>query len=166
MPQALPSLTPAERRVLKARSHSLHPVVIVGSKGLTESVFKEVEVALKSHELIKVKLASDDRNERNEQFAILRDAVDAKPVQLIGKIVVLYRKADESPQEPPKPVGKSAARRRPVLSSSPSRRHPTPSAAMGRRPRSDGAPGAERRAKPGARRPASQGPVPRRRPRG
>jgi RNA-binding protein len=98
-PPALP-LPTAERRALQARAHPLHPVVIVGSKGVTESVLKEVEVALKSHELIKVKLASDDRAERASQFAALSAALSAAPVQQIGKIGVLFRENVEPAQSP------------------------------------------------------------------
>lgn len=93
-------LSPAERRALRARAHPLQPVVIVGSKGLTESVLKEAEVALETHELIKVKLASDDREERASQFLTLTAALSASPVQQIGKIAVLYREKAEKPRAP------------------------------------------------------------------
>lgn len=99
-------LSPAERRVLRARAHPLQPVVIVGSKGLTESVLKEAEIALKSHELIKIKLASDDREERASQFLTLTTALSASPVQQIGKIAVLYR---EKPAEPKAPAPRTRA---------------------------------------------------------
>jgi RNA-binding protein len=45
-------LNPTERKALKARAHKLEPVVIIGAKGLTEEVVKEVDRALKAHELI------------------------------------------------------------------------------------------------------------------
>ncbi len=118
MPPPASLLSAAERRALRGRAHSLHPVVIVGSKGLTESALKEVEIALKGHELIKVKLASDDREERTSQYAALSEALAAAPVQQIGKIVVLYRKNLELPQAPGSLRTKSKTARRPVTSSS------------------------------------------------
>jgi RNA-binding protein len=90
----------------------------VGSKGLTESALKEVEIALKSHELIKVKLASDDREERTSQYAALSEALAAARVQQIGKIVVLYRKNVELTQAPGSLRTKSKTARRPATSSS------------------------------------------------
>ena len=118
MPPPASPLSAAERRALRARAHSLHPVVIVGSKGLTESALKEVEIALKSHELIKVKLASDDREERTSQYAALSETLAAAPVQQIGKIVVLYRKNLEPTQAPGSLRTKSKTARRPVTPSS------------------------------------------------
>jgi RNA-binding protein len=83
--------------------------VIVGSKGLTASVLNEVEVALKTHELIKVKLACDDREERASQCAALSEALAAAPVQQVGKIVVLYRRRTEITEPPPQQPGKHFA---------------------------------------------------------
>lgn len=57
-------LTPSARKDLKARAHPLHPVVLVGDKGLTDAVLREIEISLKSHELIKIRVASADRDQR------------------------------------------------------------------------------------------------------
>lgn len=115
----MPHLPAIERRALKSRAHALRPVVIVGAKGLTESVLKEAEVALTSHELVKIKLASDDRAERAHQFEALAAALGANPVQQIGKIAILYREKPETP----------APRRKPAT-------QPTPSRAASRPPSS------------------------------
>jgi putative YhbY family RNA-binding protein len=113
-------LSAAERRALKARAHPLRPVVIVGSKGLSESVVKEADIALQSHELIKVKLASDDREERASQYLALAAALDASPVQQIGKVAVLYREKAEAPAPPAEPVrARRPAPRRPRTVSRP-----------------------------------------------
>lgn len=77
---------------LKARAHHLHPFVMVGQQGLTESVIKETDAALTAHELIKVRVLGDDRAERVEICNALCEAVDAQPVQHIGKLLVLWRK--------------------------------------------------------------------------
>lgn len=111
MADPAPQLSPADRRALRARAHPLQPVVIVGAKGLGDAVLKEAEIALKSHELIKVKLTSDDREMRASQFAALIAALSAAPVQQIGKIVTLYRARIEAP-EPPKPAPKRHPARR------------------------------------------------------
>jgi RNA-binding protein len=59
-------LSPSDRKALKARAHKLEPVVIVGAKGLTDEVVKEIEVALKAHELIKVRAPALEREAREE----------------------------------------------------------------------------------------------------
>lgn len=52
------------RLLLQAKAHHLDPVVLLGGNGLTEAVIKEVDRALTAHGLIKVKVPSDDREER------------------------------------------------------------------------------------------------------
>lgn len=88
-------LTPKERQVLKARAHSLKPVVLLGSAGLSSTVLKEIDRALTAHELIKVKVPGDDRTVRDELFADVAEALSAARVQAIGKLVVMYRPLPE-----------------------------------------------------------------------
>lgn len=87
-------MTPRERKALKARAHSLDPVVIIGGRGLSDVVFAEIERALKAHELIKVRAAALERGERERALAAICQRTGADPVQQIGKILVLYRKRD------------------------------------------------------------------------
>ena len=89
-------MTPAERKALKARAHALDPVIHIGEKGLTEAVLKEVDRALTAHELIKVRAASLERDEREAALAEICDKLDAQPVQHIGKVLVLYRAKPET----------------------------------------------------------------------
>ncbi|WP_373754363.1 ribosome assembly RNA-binding protein YhbY [Neisseria weixii] len=77
---------------LKARAHHLSPVVMIGQHGLTESVVKETDNALSAHELIKVRILGDERDERVAIAEALCEAVDAQLVQHIGKLLVLWRK--------------------------------------------------------------------------
>ncbi len=95
---ALP-LTPAPRKDHRAGAHHLSPVVMVGAEGLTAAVQKEVDAALKAHGLIKVRVFSDDRAAREAMLGQLCEALDAAPVQHIGKLLVLWR-----PQPPKEKV--------------------------------------------------------------
>jgi RNA-binding protein len=88
-------LSPAERKALKARAHKLDPVVMIGAKGLTDEVVKEVDLALKAHELIKVRAPSLERDARAVAFQALCERTSAEAVQMVGKVCVLYRKRDE-----------------------------------------------------------------------
>lgn len=88
-------LSPSERKALKARAHKLEPVVLIGAKGLTDEVVKEVDLALKSHELIKVRGPGLERDAREAAMQTLCERTGAQPVQIIGKVLVLYRKSDE-----------------------------------------------------------------------
>ena len=94
-------LTPAERRALRARAHPLHPVIMVGEAGLTPSVMSEIDLALKSHELIKIRVLGDDRHARASMIEKICAALDASPVQHIGKVLVVFRPRPEAPAPRP-----------------------------------------------------------------
>lgn len=84
-------LTPQERKSLKARAHHLDPVVIIGNAGLTPAVLREIDAALKSRELIKVRVLGEDRDARARVGHEICTVLDASPVQAIGKLLVFHR---------------------------------------------------------------------------
>jgi RNA-binding protein len=84
-------LSPAERRQLRARAHALAPVVSIAQNGLTETVLKEIDRSLSAHELIKIRVYSDDRSEREAYLNELCTQLAAQPVQHIGKLLVVFR---------------------------------------------------------------------------
>ena len=91
------TLNAAQRRELKARAHALNPVVMISDAGLTPSVLHEIDVSLKSHELIKIRVFGDDRAARAAMIDDISTKLDAALVQHIGKILVLYRPRPEAP---------------------------------------------------------------------
>ena len=84
-------LTPAQRKEKRSEAHHLDPVVMIGSDGLTPAVVKETDAALNAHGLIKVRIFSDDRANRESIFASLCGELSAAPIQHIGKLLVLWR---------------------------------------------------------------------------
>jgi RNA-binding protein len=91
------ALSPLERKALKARAHHLNPVVLIGDAGLTPAVMREIDAALKSHELIKVRMAGDDRDARTAAYESICAELACAPVQHIGKQLVLYRPKPADP---------------------------------------------------------------------
>ena len=87
-----PALTPAERQTLKAQSHALKPVVMIGAGGLSEPVLAEIDQALGKHGLIKVRLLEADREERDVLLDAICRQLGAQPVQAIGKLLIIYRR--------------------------------------------------------------------------
>lgn len=83
----------AEIKRFRRIGHSLKPVVLLGSDGLSEGVLAEVNRALEDHELIKVRVGGEDREARAEAIRQMADICQAEVVQTIGKIVLLYRRA-------------------------------------------------------------------------
>lgn len=106
------SLSPTERKALKALAHSLAPVVWMGHDGLTAAVVREIDRALSAHELIKVRAPTDDRAQRSAWFEEVCDKLGAAPVQHIGKILILWRlsperEAERKAKATPKPARKA-----------------------------------------------------------
>ena len=103
-------LSPRERSELRSRAHALHPVVMVGEGGITPAVAREIDASLKAHELIKIRVAGDDRDIREAILRQVCDELSATPVQHIGKILVVYRRkpAAEAKKTVAKPRRKPA----------------------------------------------------------
>ncbi len=89
------TLSPIERKALKARAHALDPVVLIGDQGLTSAVIREIDRSLKAHELIKIRAFNDERSERSVWLDEICNALHAAPVQHIGKILVIWRENPE-----------------------------------------------------------------------
>jgi RNA-binding protein len=81
-----------DKKQLLQRAHQLHPVVMLGQKGLTASVGLEIERALAAHELIKIKVAGADREERMSVFEQISRDHQAELLKHIGFIGIFYRK--------------------------------------------------------------------------
>lgn len=86
-------LSIAEKKRFRRIGHELKPVVMTGGQGLTEGILAETDRALEDHELIKVRVNGEDREERAEAIQLIARHCKAQIVQIIGKIVLLYRPA-------------------------------------------------------------------------
>lgn len=84
-------LTSRERSDLRSAAHPLRPVVLIGDNGLTEAVLKEIDLALNSHGLIKVRAGGKEREDREAMLATVCEALACAPVHHLGKILILYR---------------------------------------------------------------------------
>ncbi|GAB3243334.1 YhbY family RNA-binding protein [Chitinimonas naiadis] len=84
-------LTRDERLYLRAQAHGLNPVVMIGNNGLSDSVLREIALNLDAHELIKVRVQGDDREQRIGWLDEICAALGCAAVQHIGKLLVLYR---------------------------------------------------------------------------
>jgi len=84
-------ITSRQRSALRAAAHPLRPVVLIGDNGLTETVLKEIDRGLNAHELIKVRVAGDDREARVQIYDQICDALSCAPVHHLGKMLILFR---------------------------------------------------------------------------
>jgi len=92
-----PALTNAQKRYLRGLAHDLKPVVLVGAKGVTPALVAELDGALEQHELLKIKVAAEDREIRDQWIGELAEQSGAALVGRIGHVAVLYRRRKDKP---------------------------------------------------------------------
>jgi RNA-binding protein len=91
-------MTSKERKFLRGLAHNLNPVVIVGQRGLSDSVVRQVDQALTDHELIKVRLGGECPDGRHEAAAALSTSTACGVAGIIGRVIILYRPHPEHPR--------------------------------------------------------------------
>lgn len=84
-----------ERAALRAEAHHLDPIVHVGHQGLSPSVISSLDDALRTRELVKVKLAKQADVRAKDAANALALATGSIVVQVIGRTVTLYRENEE-----------------------------------------------------------------------
>ncbi len=84
-----------DRRHYRSIGHHLRPIILIGASGLSPAVLEEVERALNDHELIKVKIAGEDRQARQALSAELVAATGAEQVQSIGRTLLIVRRVSQ-----------------------------------------------------------------------
>jgi RNA-binding protein len=92
------ALSSSQIRYLRSLAHDLSPVILLGNKGASEAVVKELGLALDIHELVKVKLSGGDKDERQAQIDVLTAGTGAEPIHQIGHVVVLFRRNTDEPK--------------------------------------------------------------------
>ncbi len=91
------SLTKNQIKHLRSLAHNLKPIILVGQNGVSENLINELNIALDHHELLKVKLASDDREDRQVMMDDIIAQSNAEKVQTIGKTLILFRRNTKKP---------------------------------------------------------------------
>ena len=89
------ALNSKQVRYLRSAGHALGPVVMIGNKGLSENVLREIDNSLHAHELIKIRVQSDERASRIQMLQEICEKLDAVGIQHIGKQLLVYRPAAE-----------------------------------------------------------------------
>jgi RNA-binding protein len=89
-------LTSRQARTLRALAHHLSPTVYVGGAGVTDAVVDKADKELEIHELVKVRIDAD-RDGVREAGRRLASGARAEVAQVIGKVVVLYRRRAKKP---------------------------------------------------------------------
>lgn len=91
-------LNNAQKRYLKSLAHARKPYIIVGGNGLTPTVLNEIDAAVSHHELIKVRVCAENREQRAELITFICKTLDTELIQRIGHIAILFRRNLETPR--------------------------------------------------------------------
>jgi RNA-binding protein len=85
------NLTENQKKHLRRLGHALDPIVLLGQRGLTDAVVREMAQALADHELVKARAPGIDRDQRDATLAALAERTDSTLVQRIGHVGLFFR---------------------------------------------------------------------------
>ncbi len=85
-------------KYLVSLTHNLKPVIMVGQNGVTKNLLTELEIAVNHHELVKIKIAGDDKDSREAIISQLLKSASAEKVKAIGKTLTLFRRNTKNPK--------------------------------------------------------------------
>lgn len=91
-------LTANQKKFLRGIAHGLNPVIIIGAQGVTDNLMAELERALTHHELLKIKIAAGEREDRKTVIDYILQHTKAELVQSVGKMFVIYRPHPKAPE--------------------------------------------------------------------
>ncbi len=92
------SLSKSQIKHLRQLAHHAKVIITIGQHGITENVLHELEIALEHHELVKIKIAGEDRDARQAIIEQLCAETGAEKVQAIGKTLTLFRRNTKKPK--------------------------------------------------------------------
>lgn len=80
-----------ERAELRSEAHHLTPTVHIGQHGLTPALINSLDDALRTRELVKVKLGNKDDVKPRDVANALALATKSDVIQVIGRTATLFR---------------------------------------------------------------------------
>ncbi len=91
-------LSGKQKAVLKKLAHELDPIFHVGKGLVTDSLAEGISEALEKRELIKVNLLQNCIEDAKTVAYQISEKTDSEVVQVIGRVIVLYRKNEDEPK--------------------------------------------------------------------
>jgi len=85
-------------RYLRGLAHSLSPIVLIGNKGISDNLLDELKQALDRHELVKLRVLAETREERDQLVVAVQKHTGAELVQRVGHTATLYRQHPTRPK--------------------------------------------------------------------
>ncbi len=86
-------MTTKQRAYLKGLAMTMDPILQLGKGSVTPEFTKSVEEALEARELIKIHVLQNCADDSKEMAALLAERTRSQVVQVIGRMIVLYRES-------------------------------------------------------------------------
>lgn len=80
-----------QKRYLRSQAHHMQPIFQIGKHGVTEEFIQQIDDALEKRELFKINLLQNTDEFADEAAEVIAQATGAEVVQIIGRVIVLYR---------------------------------------------------------------------------
>lgn len=80
-----------QKSFLRSQAHHLQPIFQVGKGGVNDAMIQQIGEALEKRELIKITLLQNTDETPEEVAATLEAALKCQVVQIIGKILVVFK---------------------------------------------------------------------------
>lgn len=84
------TLTSGQRKGLRSLAHHLHPAVLIGRQGVTDTVIGAVDRELDVNELIKIRF-NEHKEAKKELTAEIVERTNSHLAGIIGHVAILYR---------------------------------------------------------------------------
>ena len=91
------ALTGKQLRFLRSKAHHMQPCVQIGGEGVSAPIVRKVTGELNNPELIKIRCNDADRDDVKNYALALEVATAAAVVQVLGKVIILYKRRDKEP---------------------------------------------------------------------
>lgn len=93
-----PQLSGKAVRHLRSLGHHLDPVVFIGKDGVSNAVVTATRNALRTHELVKVRVGTEAPLDRKEAGIELAQRAGAHLAQTLGRTFLLYKRHPHKPK--------------------------------------------------------------------
>jgi RNA-binding protein len=85
-----------QKKFLRSQAHHLNPIFQVGKGGVNDHLITHIKEAIEVRELMKITVLNNCLEDKHEVAEALAAGASAELVQVIGKVIVLYKESKDN----------------------------------------------------------------------